>query len=151
MSEAAPQAAGGTRTDETEQALSYLQLLWGDDHQIGHDEQGVLGQPPRADRAHHPRGQPRTAGRADERQHGSTAVNSGFSYVRGNTGHTANPLTGSYVTEKTGEPASPLRDSDYPVIAECKICHGRIRLGQRTQTDWQHAPLQAAPAKGDGA
>jgi hypothetical protein len=45
MSEAAPQAAGGTRTDETEQALSYLQLLWGDDHQIGHDEQGYWASP----------------------------------------------------------------------------------------------------------
>ena len=64
----------------------------------------------------------------------------GFSYVRGRTEHTAIPLAGSYVTEKGGEPASLLRDSDYPVVAECKICSGRIRLGQVLQMDWRHVP-----------
>ena len=40
MSEAAPQAASGTGSDEAEQALGYLRLLWGDEFLIGHDEQG---------------------------------------------------------------------------------------------------------------
>jgi hypothetical protein len=40
MGEAAPQAAGGTRAEDIEQALSYLRLLWGDEFMIGHDEQG---------------------------------------------------------------------------------------------------------------
>jgi hypothetical protein len=37
MSEAPPQAAS---SDETEQALSYLRLLWGDEFLIGHDAEG---------------------------------------------------------------------------------------------------------------
>lgn len=69
----------------------------------------------------------------------------GFSYVKGNTEHTAVPLGGSYVTEEHGTPASLLRDADYPVVAECKICHGRIRLGQVMQMEWRHAAAAAAP------
>jgi hypothetical protein len=38
MSEAPPQAAS---SEEIEQALSYLRLLWGDKFLIGHDEQGT--------------------------------------------------------------------------------------------------------------
>lgn len=68
----------------------------------------------------------------------------GFSYVKGRTEHTAVPLAGSYVTEKSGEPASLLRDSDYPVVAECKICRGRIRLGQVMQMDWRHVTAGSA-------
>ena len=37
MSEAPPRAAS---SEEIEQALSYLRLLWGDEFLIGHDEQG---------------------------------------------------------------------------------------------------------------
>jgi hypothetical protein len=37
MSEAPPQAAS---SEEIEQALSYLRLLWGDEFLIGHDDQG---------------------------------------------------------------------------------------------------------------
>jgi hypothetical protein len=40
MDEAAPQAAGGMSAEDTEQALGYLRLLWGDEFLIGHDEQG---------------------------------------------------------------------------------------------------------------
>lgn len=75
----------------------------------------------------------------------------GFSYVKGNTDHTAVPLGGSYVREKDGEPASLLCDADYPVAAECKICHGRIRLGRVMQMDWRHAPVEAAVIGGDAA
>jgi hypothetical protein len=78
-------------------------------------------------------------------------MNSGFSYVEGNTGHTAIPLAGSYVTEKGGVPASRPRDSDYPVAAECKICHIRLRLGHAMQMSWRHTPLQTTAAGGDAA
>jgi hypothetical protein len=37
MSEAPPQAAS---SEEIEQALSYLRLLWGDEFLIGRDDQG---------------------------------------------------------------------------------------------------------------
>jgi hypothetical protein len=40
MSEAASQAASGTGSDEIEQALDYLRLLWGDEFLIGHDAEG---------------------------------------------------------------------------------------------------------------
>ena len=40
MGEAAPQAAGGTHTEDVQQALDYLLLLWGDEFLIGHDDQG---------------------------------------------------------------------------------------------------------------
>ena len=40
MGEAAPQAAGGTHTEDVRQALDYLVLLWGDEFLIGHDEHG---------------------------------------------------------------------------------------------------------------
>lgn len=61
------------------------------------------------------------------------------------------PWRASYVTEEGGEPASLLRDSDYPVVAECKICHRRIRLGQVMHMDWRHAPLQTAVTGSDAA
>jgi hypothetical protein len=73
----------------------------------------------------------------------------GFSYLKGNTEHVPIPLADSYVTERGGQPANLLRDGDYPVVAECKICHGRIRLGQVMQWDWRHAPLVPAVVGGD--
>jgi hypothetical protein len=45
MSEVAPQAAGGTHTEDVQQALDYLTLLWGDEFMIGHDEQGYWAAP----------------------------------------------------------------------------------------------------------
>ena len=48
MSDAAPQAAGGTHTEDVQQALDYLLLLWGDEFLIGHDEQGYWAAPHRA-------------------------------------------------------------------------------------------------------
>jgi hypothetical protein len=48
MDEAAPQAAGGTHTEDVQQALDYLLLLWGDEFIIGHDEQGYWAAPRRA-------------------------------------------------------------------------------------------------------
>ena len=57
MGEAAPQAAGGTHTEDVQQALEYLRLLWGDEFLIGHDEQSYWAAPP-CDRGDHPRGDP---------------------------------------------------------------------------------------------
>jgi hypothetical protein len=69
---------------------------------------------------------------------------SGFSFTPAESfGHVATPQTGTYVTEK-GAPASPLRDEDYPVIAACKLCGGRIRLEHKMQMEWRHAPAVAA-------
>jgi hypothetical protein len=45
MGEAAPQAAGGTHTEDVQQALEYLRLLWGDEFMIGHDEQRYWSAP----------------------------------------------------------------------------------------------------------
>jgi hypothetical protein len=66
----------------------------------------------------------------------------GFSYLKGNTEHTAIPL-GPFTREQDGEPASLLCDADYPVAGECKICHGPIRLARVMQMDWRHAPAAA--------
>ena len=40
MSEAAPQAAEGTGSEDVDQALGYLRLFWGDEFLIGHDAEG---------------------------------------------------------------------------------------------------------------
>jgi hypothetical protein len=48
MDKAAPQAAGGTHTEDVQQALDYLLLLWGDEFLIGHDKQGYWAAPRRA-------------------------------------------------------------------------------------------------------
>ena len=39
MDEAAPQAAGGTSTEDTARMLDVLRLLWGDDYLIGFDDE----------------------------------------------------------------------------------------------------------------
>jgi hypothetical protein len=60
LSEAPPQAAS---SEEIEQALSYLRLLWGDEFLIGRDDQGYLGDAARrCRRAHHARGRPSKLG-----------------------------------------------------------------------------------------
>ena len=76
---------------------------------------------------------------------------SGFSYMQADAGHAPVPLKGSYVRESDGQPASLLNEVDYPVIAECKFCEGRIRLGHLVRREWQHAPAVTAAAGGDAA
>lgn len=74
---------------------------------------------------------------------------SGFHFIpMDSTGHLATPLTGTYIRENGGATANPLRGEDYPVIAACKVCGGRIRLGQKMQMEWRHTPAVAA---GDGS
>lgn len=63
------------------------------------------------------------------------------------TGHLATPVPGSYTAEDDGGPASLLRAEDYPVIAVCKICEGRIRLDHKMQMDWRHAPEPVSPVR----
>jgi hypothetical protein len=40
MSEATPQAAGGTQAQDAGQAPGYLRLPWGDEFMTGHDKHG---------------------------------------------------------------------------------------------------------------
>lgn len=54
--------------------------------------------------------------------------------------HQAVPLDGTYVSERTGQPATLTDEGCYPVVAECKVCHGPVRLRVLMQMDWQHAP-----------
>jgi hypothetical protein len=51
--------------------------------------------------------------------------------------------------ESDGEAASLLDEADYPVIAECKFCGGRIRLGNLMQWEWRHAPAVTFAPGGD--
>jgi hypothetical protein len=61
--------------------------------------------------------------------------------------HWANPVKDSWLSERTQQPANLLGPEDYPVAAECQICHGRIRLNHKLQWEWRHAPVvTAAPA-----
>jgi hypothetical protein len=39
MNEAAPQAAGGTGTEDIAKVLDMLSLLWEDEYMIGHDDE----------------------------------------------------------------------------------------------------------------
>jgi hypothetical protein len=64
------------------------------------------------------------------------------------TGHLATPVPGSYTVEEDGGPANLLADADYPVIAICNVCRGRIKLDHKLQMEWRHAPQPAASAKG---
>lgn len=57
-------------------------------------------------------------------------------------GHTAIPAAGSYTVAGSGAPARLTRDEDYPVIAICKICQGRIKLGNMMQMEWRHEPVK---------
>ena len=73
---------------------------------------------------------------------------SGITNIPANSvGHTAWPKKSTYVREKDGEPVGLLNKADYPIVAECKICGGRIRLDHLMQMDWRHAPAPAAPAQ----
>ena len=68
-------------------------------------------------------------------------------------GYVASPKSGTY-TKENGDPVSLLNKADYPITAECKICHGRIRLDHPMQMNWRHVPAEvvtpASPA-GDTA
>ncbi len=78
-------------------------------------------------------------------------MSAGFAYVTGDTEHTAIPLDGSYLREADGKPASLTNGADYPVTAECRVCHGRIRLGHLMQWEWLHAPAVTVAARGGEA
>jgi hypothetical protein len=58
--------------------------------------------------------------------------------------HRAFPVGGTYRSERTGALAVLTDEHCYPVTAECKVCHGPIRLGQLLQMEWRHAPAAAA-------
>lgn len=65
----------------------------------------------------------------------------GFTYIpKATGGHTATPIHDSWYNEKTQHPANLRNDFDYPVIAVCKTCHGRIRLAVLQQMEWVHVP-----------
>ena len=98
MSEAAPQAAGGTHTEDVQQALDYLRLLWGDEFLIGHDDQGYWATRHGDSAAASCARTPRQAGRADERLRRNRTM-TGISYVTESAGHMGYPVTGSCVTE----------------------------------------------------
>jgi hypothetical protein len=69
-------------------------------------------------------------------------------YLATRNPHNPVPEGGTYKRERDGQVARLANESDYPVVAECKICRGRIRLGSYLQWDWYHAPLEvtAKPA-----
>jgi hypothetical protein len=67
------------------------------------------------------------------------------------TGHTAWPEGGTYVRENDGEHVGLLNGADYPIAAECKICHGLIRLDHLMQLEWRHVPVSAAEPAGGAA
>lgn len=54
--------------------------------------------------------------------------------------HQADPVKGSWYSERTQHPANLLADFDYPVIAVCGTCQGRIRLRVKMQMEWEHVP-----------
>lgn len=55
-------------------------------------------------------------------------------------GHVAWPKPRTYVREKDGQHVSLLNATDYPIVAECKICDGKIGLDHLMQMEWRHAP-----------
>jgi hypothetical protein len=73
----------------------------------------------------------------------------GISYVSESAGHIAMPVAGSYVQKRGGEPADPLCEAHYPVAAECKTCHRRIRLDGVLQMEWVHERVVPAATGGD--
>jgi hypothetical protein len=74
-------------------------------------------------------------------------VSTGPVHVPRKNAHTATPKGGTYAREADGKPARLANRGDYPVTAECAICHGLIRLGFFMQWEWQHAPVKVpAPA-----
>lgn len=76
-------------------------------------------------------------------------MSSGFYFKKSDGLHQAFPVGGTARSEATGQPANLVAASDYPVIAECHWCHGRIRLAIQNQMEWRHAPVPAAAAGGE--
>jgi hypothetical protein len=72
----------------------------------------------------------------------------GISYVTESAGHIAMPVAGSYV-QRGGEPADPLCEANYPIAAECKTCHRKIRLDGTLQMEWYHERAVHAVTGGD--
>ena len=69
-------------------------------------------------------------------------------------GHIGWPKPGTYVREKDGEHVNLLNATDYPIVAVCKMCGGKIRLAHLMQMDWRHvpvAPATSAPPAGGTA
>lgn len=54
--------------------------------------------------------------------------------------HSADPVKDSWYSEQTQHPANLLADFDYPIIAVCATCGGRIRLARKLQMEWAHVP-----------
>ncbi len=71
-------------------------------------------------------------------------ANSAASYLTRKNEHWPVPEGGTYVRESDGQTARLTNESDYPVVARCKICQGRIRLGHYMSWEWSHAPLGVA-------
>ena len=155
MDEAAPQAAGagrGARTVTFRRELFMLRQGWGSAYEIesggergtararrrdglGDWMQGTPAENPPADRG----GLPCPPGPPGSGPVSGSGPSPCVAWV---TGHTATPKGGSYVREADGEPASLTNAADYPVIAECKVCRGRIRLRMLIQMEWEHASAQ---------
>lgn len=53
-------------------------------------------------------------------------------------GHIATPVRDSWYNERTQHPANLKNDFDYPIIAVCQTCNGRIRLAVLQQMEWVH-------------
>lgn len=76
-------------------------------------------------------------------------MSSGITFMRYDSGgHTATPAAGSSKTKDgtavNGQPGA----GDYPLTAQCKLCRNPIRLGNRLQMEWEHAP---GPALGSAS
>lgn len=56
--------------------------------------------------------------------------------------HEARPARDSWRTEHGALRTDILRASDYPVIATCSGCGGRIRLAHVLQAEWRHVPAE---------
>ena len=63
-------------------------------------------------------------------------------------GHQAMPVEGSWYSERSQHPANLKAEFDYPVIAVCQRCGGRIRLAQLLQMEWTHVPGGPEPEAG---
>ena len=69
-------------------------------------------------------------------------TNSSSMFLTRENRHWPVPEGGTYKRERDGQVASLANESHYPVVADCKICRGRIRLAHYMQWDWKHEPLE---------
>ena len=70
-------------------------------------------------------------------------------YVVDSRGHIARPMADTYIMEEDAKPASLLCDADFPVVAECTVCHGRMRPDAVLQMEWYHERVAPAVTGGD--